>query len=378
MIPGKCHLCGGGLFRFPVLSLDGMPKAAQYYPTPEEFSQDEGVLLEVFQCSNCSLVQLNQEPVEYFREVITAATLSEKAKRSRLHQMQEFAAKFNLVGEKVLEIGSGSGAMLDVIAEAGMNATGLEAGEESVAVGLSHGRRMLKSYIGDLNFIPGNPYSAFVCLNFLEHLPRPGEIIKKIAQNTTNDAVGFVTVPNFEYLLKSRCFYEFVADHLSYFTQATLTFAFASNGFEVLKCDLINEDNDIAITVRKRQPLDISAQYSEVEKLIVKLQKLISAYRQENKKIAVWGAGHRTLALLALGQLKEIEYIVDSASFKQGCFSPVLHLPIVPPEKLISEPVDLVIIMVPGLYPDEVYKTLKQMELFANVAMLRDNQIEFR
>ena len=46
-------------------------------------------------------------------------------------------------------------------------------------------------------------------------------------------------------------------------------------------------------------------------------------------------------------------------------------------EHLKKESVDLVIVMVPGLYPDEVLKTIKKMKIEADVAVLRDNQVEF-
>jgi len=75
--------------------------------------------------------------------------------------------------------------------------------------------------------------------------------------------------------------------------------------------------------------------------------------------------------------LNSVAYVVDSAKFKQGKFTPVLHLKIVPPEHLKKESVDLVIVMVPGLYPDEVLKTIKKMKIKADVAALRDNQVEF-
>ena len=44
---------------------------------------------------------------------------------------------------------------------------------------------------------------------------------------------------------------------------------------------------------------------------------------------------------------------------------------------LKEEKVDLVIIMVPGLYPSEVLKTLEKMNLGVDTAVLRDNKIEF-
>ena len=115
----------------------------------------------------------------------------------------------------------------------------------------------------------------------------------------------------------------------------------------------------------------------EVKALIKSLRKIIYSYRSRDKKIAVWGAGHRTLALLALSKAKEIEYVVDSAKFKQGKFSPILHLRILPPEYLNEEKVDLVIVMVPGLYPGEVLKTLAKMNFGADIALLHDNKIKF-
>jgi 2-polyprenyl-3-methyl-5-hydroxy-6-metoxy-1,4-benzoquinol methylase len=372
-----CRLCHCELFPEPIMQLNGMPRAAQYYPTKDEFVEDKGINLEIFQCSACGLVQLNIGPVEYYKEVITAASFSEKTRLSRSQQMQDFVETFELHGKKVIEVGSGKGNMLDILEEAGLKSFGIEASSESVAIGQSAGRNMINGYLEEIDIISDGPFDAFVSLNYLEHLPGPGEIIQSIYRNTTSNAVGYVTVPNLDYLLKAKCFYEFVADHLSYFTQSTLRYTFEKNGFDVLECYTINEDNDIAAIVKKKEILDISEQFSEVKELIRNLQQVVADYKSQNKKVAVWGAGHRTLALLALSKLNNIQYVVDSAKFKQGRFTPVLHLNIVPPEHLKEEHVDLVIVMVPGLYPSEVLKTLKQMNAGADIAILRGNQIEF-
>ena len=377
MNSNNCRLCNCELFPDPLLQLNGMPKAAQYFPEEDEFEKDKGIILNVHQCSACGLVQLNTRPVNYFREVITAASFSDKTRLSRLNQMKEFVNQFRLRGKKVLEIGSGKGDMLDVLEEAGLKAVGIEASSKSVKIGRSADRKIIHGYIGDINKINGYPFDAFVSLNYLEHLPEPDCIIKSIYNNTTTNAVGFVTVPNLDYLLETKCLYEFVADHLSYFTKKTLTYAFGRNGFEVLECYTINENNDIAAVVKKREALDISGHFSEVEELIKNLQQIVADHKSQNKKVTVWGAGHRTLALLALSKLKNIEYVIDSAKFKQGRFTPILHLNIVSPDYLKERKVDLVIVMVPGLYPSEVLKTLMQMNVGVDVAVLRGNKIEF-
>ena len=236
MHANKCRLCDCKLFSRPLLKLEGMPKAAQYYPNRNEFEDDKGIVLNVFQCSDCGLVQLNINPVDYFKEVITAASFSEEAKLSRLSQMKEFVTQFELHSKKVLEVGSGKGSMLDILEEAGVTAVGIEASLKSVEIGKSAGRKMVNGYIGDIGKVNGCPFDAFVSFNYIEHMPEPGTIIKNISYNTKPNAVGFVTVPNLDYLLRTKSFYEFVADHLSYFTKETLTYAFERNDFDVLEC----------------------------------------------------------------------------------------------------------------------------------------------
>ena len=360
-----------------MLQLKGMPRAAQYFPERAEFEGDAGIELNIVQCASCGLVQLNREPVSYYREVITAASFSEKTRQARLRVMTEFVDRFGLDGKTVLEVGSGAGSMLDVLEEAGMLPTGVEASAKSTDLGRSEGRRMVTGFIGEMDRIDGAPFDAFISLNYLEHLPNPGSIISKLHQHTSPSAAGYVTVPNLEYLLKTHCLYEFVADHLSYFTSKTLTSAFESNGFDVLDCEIINEENDIAATVKKRELRDISSHMAAVDAVVRELQQAVGTYTSLGKKVAVWGAGHRTLALLALADMRDIQYVVDSAKFKQGRYTPVLHLSIVAPETLREDEVDLVVIMVPGLYPGEVYKALQQMNLGVDVAVLKDNKIEF-
>ena len=388
MLKKQCRLCFQNLFEKPLLTLNGMPKAAQHFLVEKEFPNDEGINLDIFQCASCGLVQLNIEPVSYFKEVITAASISGDARKSRLVQMSDFAKKYNLIGKKIIEIGCAKGNMLDIIDEAKMEAYGLEYSAESISIAQKAGRKVIKGFLDDLDIIEHGPFHGFVCLNFLEHMPNPKFAINKIYNNLHPDGVGLITVPNLNYLIDTKSFYEFVADHLSYFTIDTLKNAFQNNKFDVLECSLINNKNDILIIVKKNSKkinedklqinkIDLKNDYDEVEKLIKDLKKIVQEYKLNNKKIAIWGAGHRTLALLALSDLKDIEYIVDSAKFKQGKYSPVIHTKITSPETLKESKVDLLIVMVPGIYPDEVIKTVRQMQIDTKLAKLKDNKIEF-
>lgn len=384
-----CRLCNSKEKKNLILSLKGMPIAAQHFLDENEINKkDKTIDLEILQCGKCGLVQLDIEPVSYYKSMITAASISGATKKLRLNQMKNLSKRFNLNQKKIIEIGCGTGAMLDIIKEAGMDAYGLEYSDNSVKEGLSEGRKIIKGYLTDLNIINENKFDAFICFNFLEHIPNLNLFVKSIYNNLKDSGIGLVTVPNLNYLLETKSFYEFVPDHLSYFTKNTLKLLFEQNNFEIIECNLINNKNDIQILIKKskkikslikNQPkiLELTKDYQEVEKLIIDLQRISKKYNSAGKKIAVWGAGHRTLALLALSKFKDIEFIIDSAKFKQGKYSPVNLTKIVSPEVLYEKNIDLLIIMLPGIYPDEVIKNVISMNLNIEIAKLKDNKIEF-
>jgi 2-polyprenyl-3-methyl-5-hydroxy-6-metoxy-1,4-benzoquinol methylase len=384
----KCKICFKNLFSKPILKLKRMPKAAQFFPIKKEFKKDKGISLNIYQCTNCGMTQLNSKPVKYYKSVITAASFSKKTEKIRLHEIKNILTKFKLHKIKIIEIGCGKGAMLDIFKKAGANSFGLEWNSNSVAYGRNNNRNIIKGFIENIEKIPHGPFDMFVCYNFLEHLPNPNKAIKNIYDNIKDNAIGIITVPNFNYLLKTNCFYEFVPDHLLYFKKDHIKYLFKKNSFQILKCTLINNDNDIQIVVKKKikkkffqvtknkfKRLNLLQRYKKVDNLIKNLKSIVKKYKNNNKKIAIWGAGHRTLALLSISNLHEIEYVVDSAKFKQGKFTPILHKKIVHPNFLKDNKVDLLIIMVPGIYPDEVVKYVLNMKLGIDIIKLKDNKI---
>jgi len=369
----KCRLCAKDISNPPLINLAPFPKAAQFFPTPEEFATDHGIDLDVYQCDGCGLTQLAIEPVDYYKEVITAASLSEKARTARLAEMKSFVEEFDLTGKQAIEIGCAKGDMLDIITDAGLKATGLEFSKTSVEHASDKGRHVVCGYIND--FTPTQKFDVFFSFNYLEHQPSPVDFVRSITRITTDDAIGYVTVPNLNYLLDSKCLYEFVADHLVYFTQQTLKLAFENNGFDVIRCMLINNDNDILAIVKKRPLLNIKDYVTEVDRLKSDLNVLIDRYVENGQQIAVWGAGHRTLALLAISKIDKISCIVDSALFKQGCYSPVTFNKIISPQKFEESDIDAVIIMVPGIYPQEVLKTVRNFNRPVTAYMLEGNHL---
>jgi cyclopropane fatty-acyl-phospholipid synthase-like methyltransferase len=372
----RCRICGRAFFEQPLLRYENMPKAAQFLPTAETLDGERGVALEVCQCSGCGLVQLSNGPVPYYREVVRAAAYSEEMKGFRQQQFGELVRKYSLRGKKVLEIGCGRGEYLSLMAETGANAYGLEYAEESAARCAAEGMKVFRGFMerGQPR-LPAAPFDAFFSLNFLEHIPDLNTALAKIGENLTGDAVGLVEVPNFDMILRCKLFSEFIGDHLFYFTADTLTSTLRLNGFEIVECGVAWHDYIISAVVKKRTPLDISAFREQQEQLKTHVAEYVRRFGAG--RVAVWGAGHQALAVLSLLDLSaKIRYVVDSAPFKQGKYTPATHLPIVPPAVLRTDPVDAVIVMAAS-YSDEVAGVLRRnFDQNLSVAILRDSQLE--
>jgi SAM-dependent methyltransferase len=371
---GLCKVCGYALFAEPLLRYPNMPGVAQHLPTAESARHDHGMDLDVYQCSGCGLVQLDVEPVAYFRETIRAVGVSAEMRAFRLRQFREFIVENHLVSRKMVEIGCGRGEYLSIMREAGADAFGLEWGEDAVKDCVAGGLPAARGFVESAGYaIPNGPFDGFAILSFLEHLPRPGEVLRGIHGNLNEGGVGMVEVPNFDMILRGHMFSEFMRDHLFYFTRRTLATTLEQNGFEVLDIREIWQEYILSAKVRKRGRMDLSAFAGHQ----AKLKDEIDAFLNVHAKVAIWGAGHQAFAVMALtGLAGRVRYVVDSAPFKQGKLTPVSHLPIVAPDRLQSDPVDAVLIMA-GSYGDEIVKIVRQMaDPRMKIAVLRDFGLE--
>jgi len=368
----KCRVCNKTFFEAPLIEYHNMPKAAQFLPDKDSLLTEKGVDLNVCQCSGCGLVQLSNEPVPYYKEVIRAAAVSQEMKDFRDNQFKTFIKKHSLKEKKVIEIGCGRGEYLSILKNTGAIVSGLEYSEESVKQCIVNGLNVSQGFLESSDYmINGAPFDGFFMLNFLEHLPEQNLVLSGIYNNLTDQAVGLLEVPNFNMILRKHLFSEFIGDHLFYFTKDTLTTTLNLNGFEVIDCSEIWNEYIISAVIRKRNRLNIDDFQKHQANLKYELEKYLSCFRSKN--VAIWGAGHQALAIISLIDLSgKIKYVIDSAAFKQGKYTPATHIPIVSPDVLHSDPVEAVIIMAAS-YSDEVARTIRQKyDKTVKIAILRD------
>ncbi|MBF0442233.1 MAG: methyltransferase domain-containing protein [Oligoflexales bacterium] len=376
MPTANCRVCGKEFFENPLLRYENMPVAAQFFPDRASLDKDKAVPLEVCQCSGCGLTQLSNDPPPYYREVIRAAAFSEEMRDFRILQFQDFIDRYSLKDKKIIEIGCGRGEYLSIMKRSGARVYGIEYSEESVSHCIKNDFNVSRCFVEDSDTkLEHSPFDAFFILNYLEHIPHIGTTLQGIANNLTENGIGLIEVPNFDMILRKKLFSEFISDHLFYFTKDTLKTALMTNGFEILESNEIWHDYIISAVIRKRGRLDISDYSRHQDKIRKEMENYMDRFG--HKRVAVWGAGHQALAVIALTSLADrIKYVIDSAPFKQGKYTPATHLPIVPPETLDHDNVDAIIVMAAS-YSDEVFRIIrKKYGNKINVCILRDHGLE--
>jgi SAM-dependent methyltransferase len=372
----RCRVCGGSFVAGSGLNYDGMPRVAQFLPDKESLPLDQGIALEVVQCSGCGLVQLTNPPVPYYREVIRAVACSAEMMEFRARQFGGFVERFALQGQRVIEIGCGRGDYLAVLRDSGVEAFGVEHSAASVDHCCDLGLRAIQGFVTGADYrIAHAPFTAFVLLSYLEHLPDPSATLRGIHANLRDGAVGLVEVPNFDMILRGGLFAEFTSDHLLYFSAATLAAALSLNGFEVLSCDEIWRGYILSAVVRRRGPTNFEGFQRSQDRIRGQIDEYLQGFPPRD--VAVWGAGHQALAMLSLmGLAHRIRYVVDAAPFKQGRYTPATHLRIVAPSALDDDPVAAVIVMA-GSYSDEVARAIQERPgVRPHVCILRDSGLE--
>jgi len=327
-------------------------------------------------CPFCGQIQLHGGEVPYFREVIRAASISHEMLDWKRNQFASFVERHKLHGANILEIGCGRGEFLEQLLLVAPNAVGIEASLQNLVL-CTNKRLPVQFGYPAQGWWPqaAGDFSAFICLNFLEHSLNPADFMREIAAHTTEGCVGLLEVPNGDWILANNVSSELMTDHLTYFTAEQIELLSRLTGFEVL--DITDNFGGVILTceVQKRKPAPVDSLIKAHANVRQELVTFFSDFPADT--IVVWGASHQALsALAALPEDLMPRYIVDSASFKQNRFAPASGIPIHPPEVLRGDSAVLAVLVMAGGYSTEVLTLLNSfISPSVERAVFTDNRV---
>lgn len=196
-----------------------------------------GETLDLYRCGDCGLLEnLKTENIkEYYVNLEDFGY--EASRQERLLQAKKILENLKkyLSFGKILDVGAGSGILVEEAIKAGYNAIGLEPSSWLQKKATERGLPVLTGVLPNVGV--GNSYDAVMLIDVIEHVDDPIGLLLEIKKIIKTDGLLILTTPDlnsfFANVLRWR-WWHFRIAHISYFNLKTLKLLFSKTGFEIV------------------------------------------------------------------------------------------------------------------------------------------------
>jgi SAM-dependent methyltransferase len=366
-----CPICHGAAVQ-PFIDLGEVPLFCNVqWPTREQALQAPKAPLSLVACTDCGHVYndlYDATLLAYSPGYDNTQHFSSTFRRYADRLVARLVDTHDIRGKSVVDIGCGRGDLLQLICSYGGNRgfgfdpsfTGARAPEIGAEVTIS------REYFGREQAQALAP-SLVCCRHVLEHVPDPVSFLRTMHDALTLDSrpVLYLEVPNGTHQLRNLGLWDYIYEHVSYFSAQSLDMALRSAGFEVLSLTEDFGGQFLCAEVRpasgKAPQLAHTPQLAEtisdaarlMNAKLAKWRDWAGALARQEQRAAVWGAGSKGvmfLNLLAQQAAGRIESAIDQNPNKHGQFVSGSAQQVLAPERLVESPVDDVVLM------NEIYR----------------------
>ncbi len=355
-----CIACG-----FPVthllFKLQDQPLAALYLPRSKDAARNLNRLpLDFHRCAKCGHIfniDFDYAKVPYENN----SNLMYNTGSGWMDYMEKLAAR--LVEKSLgkpsswLEIGCGDGNFLERIGKHNPMAklVGFEPGIEA--------RNAAKRGIEAIEdcFIPERDLKKYrpdfiICRHVLEHLECPRSLLAETVRWCMEyDLTPLLVaeVPCIEKAITNARVNDYLYEHVSNFTMDSFRALFESTGYNVQRIDKDYAEEVLVIEAtpigwpHAQEKQRVTIEYRErVLQQITSVESALRSLKEQKLKIAFWGGTGKGAAFLNSFHImaEDFPIVVDSDYNKVGRFVPYTAQEIMPPEFLIENPVDAIVI----------------------------------
>jgi len=322
-------------------------------------------------------VQLTEAvpPGAMFEDYLYISSASDTLK-AHLFDISDIVTQRYQLGPKdlVMDIGCNDGTLLSGFKRHGVKVLGVDPAQNLAVFTEKLG---IPRHIGFFNSTSARelvakygPASAITATNTFPHIPALQDFVKGIHLALAPKGVFVIEAHYLVDILDQGAFDTVYHEHVSYWALGPMCRLFAAHGLQVVNAERVPlHHGQLRVFVQRKGEGNVEPAVkeilnaedarglnkfetfqrfaSEVQRMKTELTKTITDFRRAGKRVVGYGApakGNTLLCFLELGTDK-IEYIADKSPLKQGLFTPGLHVPVVPPERLLADQPDYVLLL---------------------------------
>jgi len=230
-----CHVCGGSNFTL-IKPTDATGKL-----TSENFAItnfDYGKTGELQRCNSCGFIQCTdlKEVVKFYEELedleYENTRLERKIQEVRLVQ---FFSKYKSRG-KLLDIGAGSGIMVEAALEKGYDCIGIEPSKWLYRKAQELKLPVIQGLFPHVD--ARGPFDIITLVDVIEHVTEPAELLTDIHKELDHDGILVLVTPDVNSVAAKLLRYKwwhYRFAHIGYFNKKTLKFLLNKSGFSIIK-----------------------------------------------------------------------------------------------------------------------------------------------
>lgn len=323
-------------------------------------------------------------PEILFEDYVYLTGMSQTMQRHFYQLALEVVNNFNLSKDDlVIDIGSNDGTLLRGFKQLGTRTLGIEPATNVALIAEEEGIETINDFFSvELvkNIIKRKGHAKVITgTNVFAHINYLDEILRAVDNLLTSDGIFIIEVPYLVDLLSNTEFDTMYHEHLSYFSLRPLVTLFKRFNMELfdvkriqvhggsIRCFIRKASSPIQnsvyqlLTLEEDLRLNSFNTYREfavrVRNVRSQLTSLLKKSKREGHKIVGYGATAKGNTLLNYCKIGPdiLDYIVDNTPFKQGLYTPGMHIPVVPCDRIVKDLPDYTLLLAWN-YLDEILK----------------------